>query len=194
MIVNELKTKVMIFGKNVNYDFMYNSKVLEIVSSYKYLGVMFQSIKRCDGNLFSEAYKYVGNQARKAMFKLIKDSKNVGTLPPNVALKLFDALVVPILEYGSEIWFQNKEIPELESVHLKFLKTILGVRNNTSTLGVRGETGRFPILLRQKVKVLKYWKKIVSMLENSLLKQMYSIMCGLIMQDLTPGHLMLKKC
>ena len=179
MIVNEIKTKVMIFGKREEFKFMYNSKELDVVKNYKYLGVIFQSISRCDCNLFHDAYLHVACQARKAMFKILKDTKKIGMIPPKVALQLFDSLVLPILEYSSEIWFSNKEIQELEAVHLKFLKIILGVNNNCSTLAVRGETGRYPILIRQKIKTLKFWRKIISMPDESLLKKMYLILCEL---------------
>jgi len=41
MIVNSLKSKVMIFGKNTeNPVFMFNDKILDIVESYKYLGII----------------------------------------------------------------------------------------------------------------------------------------------------------
>ena len=157
MIVNETKTKVMVFGKKDETKFMYNGKELDIVNNYKYLGIVFRPISRYDGNLFCDAFTHIANQARKAMFKILKDTKKIGMIPPKVALQLFNSLVVPILEYSSEIWFVNKEIKDLEIIQLKFLKIILRVHNNSSSLAVRGETGRYPLLLRQKIKTLKYW-------------------------------------
>ena len=75
-IVNSMKTKVMIFGNcnTTNYKFIYNKKELDIVNGYKYLGVLFNSISRYDGNVFKDAYKYIANQGRKAMFKILKDT------------------------------------------------------------------------------------------------------------------------
>ena len=182
MLVNETKTKIMIFGaKNTNFEFRYNNKILDIVSNYKYLGTVFNSISRCDSNMFTDAYERTELQSRKAMFKILKDTKHLGKLPPKVALKLFDAMVLPILEYSSEIWFTNKEIPGLEKIHLQFIKMILGVHKNASTLAVLGETGRYPLLVRQKIRVLKYWCKIVSkhVSTNSTLGQLYNILCSL---------------
>ena len=169
----------MIFGKKIDYDFMYNNKCLDIVQNYKYLGVLFNSVSRCNSNIFTDAYTHIANQARKAMFKVLKDTKSIGVLPPDVALKLFDSLVLPILEYSSEIWFRNKEINEIESIQIKFIKTILGVHGNTSNLAVLGETGRFPLVIRQKVKSLKYWSKILTLPDHSLVKKMYFILYDL---------------
>ena len=118
-------------------------------------------------------------QALKAMFKILKDTKDVGKLPPKVAFKLFDSLVLPILEYGSDIWFCNEEIPEIERVHTKFIKIILGVHKNASNLAIYGETGRYPLIVRQKVKALKYWAKVVSQPESSIIKKVYNTLLNL---------------
>ena len=169
----------MVFGKKCNYSFMYNNKCLDIVDNYKYLGLMFKSVSRCDSNIFSDAFDYIQNQGRKASFKVLKDSKKIGILPPKVAFKLFDALILPILEYGSEIWFQNREVCNIESIHTKYIKTILGVHTNSSNLAVYGECGRYPLIVRQKLKVMKYWYKILNKPSDSIVVKMYNVLCNL---------------
>ena len=167
----------MVFDKKCDFNFMYNGQSLEIVKTYKYLGLVFKCINKCDGNIFSEAFMHIQNQSRKAMYKILKDTRKIGMLSPNVALKVFDSLVLPILEYANEIWFQNKEILCIENVQLKYFKIILGVHNNTSNLAVRGETGRYPLL--QKIQVLKYWSKILMKPPSSVIYKMYKILCTL---------------
>ena len=72
-------------------------------------------VKGCDCNLFDKAYKYNGNEAKKTLFNILEETRNIGMTPLNVALQLFDCLVLSsILEYGSKIWFCNKDILELE--------------------------------------------------------------------------------
>ena len=56
MIVNEMKTKIMTFGNTKECKFMYNGKEIDSVSNYKYLGVLFKPVIRCDGNIFGDAY------------------------------------------------------------------------------------------------------------------------------------------
>lgn len=180
MIVNELKTKIMIFGYcNDVPTFIYNGKVLDVVDNYKYLGVVFNSVKRMGCDPFRHNYKHVDSQASKAIFSLTKSMCNVGKAHPSVALHLFDSLVRPILEYSSEIWYNNKDNVILERVQLKYIKMMLGVANNTSNLATYGETGRFPLFLRQKIKVLKYWHRVVSKPKDSLVYIVYQLLVDL---------------
>ena len=88
-------------------------------------------------------------------------------------LKIFDCQILPILEYGSEIWSTGKEISVLEIIQLKYLKNTLSVKPQTSTLAVYGETGRFPLAVRQRINILKYWCRIINMENNSIVKNTY---------------------
>ena len=47
---------------------------------------------------------------------------------PNVLFKIYYSQIQPILDYGSEVWFQGKNIDVLEVVHTGFLKKTLGVK------------------------------------------------------------------
>ena len=49
---------------------------------------------------------------------------------------LFNALVLPILSYGCEVWFWHHDASSmvtkvLEGVHLQFLRGLLGVKRTT---------------------------------------------------------------
>ena len=79
----------------------------------------------------------------------------------------------PILEYASEIWYQEKPIEDLERVQLKHLKNVLSVRQSTPDLAVFGETGQFPLHLRQQDELVKYWLRRVSMPSDHVLKSIY---------------------
>ena len=45
--------------------------------------------------------------------------------------------------------------------HQKFIKSTLGVRKQTSTPAIYGDTGRFPLIIRQHIKAVKYWCRIL---------------------------------
>ena len=174
MIVNETKTKIMVFGNaEKNPSFSYNNKTLDVVNQYKYLGILFNTCQSLKANIFKDAVDQISLKATRAIFKIKKDTKVVGKLPPGVLFKLFDSLVMPILEYGSEIFFRNKESLQLEKVQLKFLKMSLSVNSNTSTLAVYGDTGRHNLFVRQCSKAIKYWSRIVQMKNDSLVKMVY---------------------
>ena len=66
----------------------------------------------------------------------------------------------PIILYGSEVWgiYNTSEVDKL---HLKFCKLILGVRPQTSNAAVFGELGRFPLSVLCKQRALNYYGKIM---------------------------------
>jgi hypothetical protein len=66
-------------------------------------------------------------------------------IPIDLQLKIFDALVAPILLYGSEVLGFEKN-DNIEKVHLQFLKKKLGVRITTPNFLVYGELGRYPLI------------------------------------------------
>ena len=65
-------------------------------------------------------------------------------ISPVVSLELFDAFG-SILNYGSPAWGFSKS-KELERIHLRFCKRILGVKLNCSNAAIYGELGRVLVL------------------------------------------------
>ena len=63
--------------------------------------------------------------------------------------------------------------PDIERVHLKFLKQILCVKPQTSNVTVYGELGRVPLSIIRKGRILKYWYKLMkspdSLIQKALL-------------------------
>ena len=82
--------------------------------------------------------------------------------------KLFDQLVSPVLHYSSENWGLHAA-KEIENVYAKFLRKILGVGNSTNLTGLYGETDRVPLQIIRKVRMFRYWIKILQLIESSLL-------------------------
>ena len=80
-----------------------------------------------------------------------------------MSLKTFDSQIRPIMEYASEIWFSNKEIHDLEQIHSKYLKNTLHVKKSSSTNAVYAECGNFPLTIKQKCQVIKYWQQILKL-------------------------------
>ena len=69
-------------------------------------------------------------------------------------MELFDKLISPILNYGSEVWGFH-DAPEIEKVHLKFCKNILGVKTSVQTDFVYGELHRLPMKYARTINILK---------------------------------------
>ena len=67
-------------------------------------------------------------------------------LKPNDSLQLFDIFISSSLNYGSPIWGFTKS-KELERLHLKFLKSLHGVKASTSNADIYIELGRYPLFV-----------------------------------------------
>ena len=157
----------MVFSKTQwkgNFIFQYKGKDLEIVQEFKYLGVIFNY-----NGSFIKNRKHVYEQ-----YSLLRRSRQLDP-PLDIQLELFDTLIMPILTYGCEVWgFENLNI--IEKLHLKYLKYILGVQMSTTTCMVLGETGRFPVNITIKTRVISFWSKLILCEKNKLSAAMYRIL------------------
>ncbi len=175
LIVSLAKTNVLLFHHNKNIptpSFSFGNENIEIVSDYKYLGTIVTTDHR---NIFHKNFENLHLKANKAIFALnmyINDS--VGYLQPCLSFKMFDCQILPILDYASDIWFNPTKANELEKIHLKYLKRTLKLKTSTVTVALYAETGRFPIQVKQKVQILKYWHRILTFPDTHILKQAYN--------------------
>ena len=126
LTVNTEKTKIMVFRKggrlSSNLKFTYQDKTIEVINKFSYLGIVLTS-----GGSSYETQKTLSGQALKAIFTLNKYLYNFTSLKTSHVLELFDKLVTPILNYGSEVWGFYKSA-SIETIHLQFCKKILGVK------------------------------------------------------------------
>ena len=107
-----------------------------------------------------------------------------GHLPINLYINVFDTQIRPILEYASEIWCPRTLIEDLERVHFKFLMSILGVSQSSPTAAIFGETGRFPLHMRQQDRALKFWIRINKLSPTNQLYKIHNELLQLARQ----GH------
>ena len=76
------------------------------------------------------------------------------------------------LSCNKTLILSNRVKPDIERVHLKFLKQILKVKSQTPSAAVYGELGRVPLHVMRKERILKYWFK-VKCSTNTLLQETY---------------------
>ena len=91
-----------------------------------YLGLKIDA----KGSLLN-SLKFLSQKAITACFTLNKTMK-IKRIPVNVALRLFDACVLPILTYVTEVWaaFERFDVDTwetctIEKVHLRFFKHLI---------------------------------------------------------------------
>ena len=127
---------------------------MEIVDSYKYLGIYFLY-----NGKFTVAINELCTMAERAMYSLYKKSRSLN-LPIDIQFNLFDRVVLPIMLYSCEVWgFSN--LSPLESLHRKFCKMALKLRSSTPNIMIYGETGRFPLEVLIKIRMINYWSRLV---------------------------------
>ena len=181
IIVSIPKTKVLIFNERyttVCRSFHYGDNIIEKAEQYKYLGVVYST--KSANNVLKETFSHLASQAGKAIFALRKQSRPVvGKLSPTIAFKVFDCQILPILEYGSDIWYTGDDVNDLEKIHLKFIKSTLGVRKQTPTPAIYGDTGRFPLIIRQHIKAVKYWCRILKLSRSHPVRNAYNMLLEL---------------
>jgi hypothetical protein len=157
--VNVNKTKIVVFrkrgGLRAGENWLYGQDNIEIVNDFNYLGVTLNYT----GNFNLNTQTLYG-KSLKALNNLVANLKKYET-KPKIALQLFDSFIGSILMYASEVWGFHKS-KKLENIHLKFCKTILGVRKSTSNVAVYGELGRYPLYINRYVRIVKFWFKIIS--------------------------------
>ena len=88
-------------------------------------------------------------------------------------IDLFNTMVTPILFYGCEVW-GFCQADSLERFFMSFLKSILCVKQSTPNCFVYGELGIFPLIVERKVRILKYWFKILNSSDTCFLRKMYN--------------------
>lgn len=172
--LNVSKTKIMVFRKGGqlprNLSFTYEGSQIEIVKSFKYLGIVFTT-----GGSFSESQNTLSGQAQKAIFKMNKYLYKFTFISPKHKLELFDKLVMPILNYGGEVWgFGQANV--IERVHLQFYKKLLGVKKTTQNDFVYGELGRTNCLTKRYLLIIKYWFKILVSANHKYIRIIYKQM------------------
>ena len=175
MIVNEMKTKFMVFGKPIDTSKLpFNSKFIEEVKEYKYLGNIISSIKQPQQDPFMRSYAFLCDQARKALFSMTCKTKTIGHLPPEIMFNLFDALIKPILTYGSDVWgFRSTLWGTVDKVFLQFSRCILHVKATTSNIITVGECGRLPPSTSCQISALRYINRLYHMPDNELAKKVF---------------------
>ena len=99
-------------------------------------------------------------RASRAMFALIRKAKH-HRLPIDLTIDLFDKTVLPVLTYGCELWgFAISDI--VKKLQLKFYKLVLKLKQSTPSYMVFGETGTYPVDISIKTRLLCFWFKLVT--------------------------------
>ena len=144
---------------------------LENVRVYKYLGLVITP----SGEIRS-ALEDLKCRGLKAYMNLRNKLGICFHSYPNDSIKLFDAIIKPILLYASDFWgcLSLPSNNPIEKLHLMFCKHLLGVHKTTTTDGVLMELGRLPLVIYAQKASIKNWTRISSNKANMLVTLSYN--------------------
>ena len=114
-------------------------------------------------------------RASDAIFQLNSYLYHLTNITPKHKLELFDKLVAPILNYGSQVW-GFCEAKQIERTHLMFCKQLLGIKNATQNDFIYGELGRTSFYVHRIYAITKYWFKILQSDDRKYIKIIYNLM------------------
>jgi len=118
---NQSKSNIMIFGRKCNEKFRLGENELEVVDSYKYLGLLL------DKNfIWKQHLEKVLDKARKKMRSPCAMGLREEDISTRALLRGWDVLIRPLLEYGAEIWGE-KNWKEGENLQIEMGRKVLGL-------------------------------------------------------------------
>ena len=181
MIVNTVKSKVMIFGvKRKSVNFMLNGGVLEIADSYKYWWVIFNTVHWHNIDQFKNINKGTVENTLKVCFAVVKNVF-VRTRPKSVFsffILIFSQPWNTVAKFGE--WVKKEDIDRIQR---RFVKMILGLMLSTWNNAIDAEIGRYPVVINYKVRIIKYWLRITQLQNNCLTKKAYLMLKELDSMD-----------
>ena len=166
MKLNLDKTKIIVF-RNRGYlhvrfceHWTNRNQPVEIFSYYKYLGLLFTPKLK-----WMRAKDMLVAKGRKSIFSILQYQRKFGHFEYSEMLKIFDAMVTPVLCHAAEIWGHTYS-EHIETVHANFCKLFLDLSRNANHCMALGECGRYFLCSVYYYKCIKYWCHLLHMSRN----------------------------
>jgi exonuclease III len=185
---NPKKTKIMVWKnsrqlKKEDLIWTLNGERIDVVKEHIDLGLLVSQTQTARYNWAASCSQPLIRAATVKLHSISRRAREIGVLSPKMMCRLFDTLIRPSLTYGSEIWGVELGMLDhdktgsvgnaVERVHLRYLKRTLGVKQSTPSSHVRGEFGRFPVVLNIWSLIIKYYCRLEEMDGDRLLRKAY---------------------
>ena len=179
LTVNVAKTKIVAFGGRQRRGaapaaaaptFTYNGAALEMADEFRYLGVQFHS-----DHVFAAAAAARAAAGSRAMHVVRRRCTELGLGRAKLQLHMFNAMVLPVVSYGAEIW--SAQLVAAGSrcaatrLQLAYLRQLLGVRQTTPALVMLTETAQPPLAARWAAQIGRFWNSTLATEEGSLVRR-----------------------
>ncbi|KAF7490419.1 Putative protein in type-1 R1DM retrotransposable element [Sarcoptes scabiei] len=161
--INFTKTKILNFHKKTfNHPVIIDSNIIEIVDKMKILGVTFENHHIKSKLNFGTHIKNVMNKAMKIKNVIFNYCKNTFGIDNKKRRNLFKGMIRPILTYGSEIWsdqINKKQKNSLESIQHQLLKNSVMGFKTVSKMCVQSLTKTVSLNTHINIKKMKFFHK-----------------------------------
>ena len=172
--------------------FAYNGKLVDIVSQFKYLGIIFHEDVMCTYHrvnniiqckLYDAAIKFRVSQGRKCLATWLRRC-NTWMLNTDLMLTLFKTGAMPALEYGVGMWgvgsVRNDVWREVESFWLSVSRYILHAPIRTPISAIIGDLGWMPFNVRAGQQAVSFFTRISKMDDTCLVRKAMYVQRGLL--------------
>ena len=175
MVVNDVKTKFMVYGKTPEFELLLNGHRIERVKTYKSLGTILSETSSINGDIFKNNTNYLNEKAKNGIFLLKQSTKFLGNLPPVHMLYLYESMIEPILLYGSDLWGSSKTCTQnINKVFLWFVRIVLNIKSTTSNIITMGESGMIPPNIKCHINAITYFIRLNSMKSGPVIKNVFN--------------------
>lgn len=166
--INISKSKVMIFGgggrRAAREQWELNGQNLDVVSEYKYLGVVFTP--KLSMQIHLQERKKTAKYSINSTWSSLINNRDISI---DTKLKAFDACSRSILCYGAQVW-GYKEYEIVEKLQRYFLKKLLGLPENTPNYMLLIETGLCKIFVYTMKLHMNFVLRCLNLPDNRLSK------------------------
>ncbi|KAI5833292.1 hypothetical protein K523DRAFT_265688 [Schizophyllum commune Tattone D] len=162
VVISAAKTKCMVFGGPADADFGINvdGLPLDIVTSYKYVGVTIRSDHR---NMFATHYVIKASKGASVGRAAFSVESIVGSLPVRDGKTIYFARVDPHLIAGCEVVLDmdTDALKLLINSQTSFIRRLFGVGSQSILAPLHTETGILPIAFRRLLLALGYLRYLL---------------------------------
>ena len=124
---------------------------------------------------FNVTMDYLANSASTALGSMlgkVKSNQDLGYLSHT---KLFDSLVVPILDYRCGTWSTGQNCKNFDQIQNGVICYYLGVPRTSPIVGIEGDMGWILGIVRCDVKSLHFYNQLMWLPNTRLPRKLYNI-------------------
>ena len=167
-----MKYYISVLKITPNFDFKLGEKHVNYAKVYRYLGIHLSEHLN-----FSTAEKVLAESSGRALSGIINKFKYLGNMGFKTFTKLYDTGVVPIMDYGSEVWgkdcFDNGE-----KIQNRAIRYFLGVHRFAPIASITGDMGWESCNNRRMIRMLRLWNRLIKIPDTRLVKRIFLADCN----------------